>query len=139
MSDTDRHSDGRFAVGNSGGGRKRGSIGANTKFNTVVHDGLKELASPALAVIKGHLLVDNSLKTAMWILERFLPSERLIDLGTTDPMAYADALATGDMSVGEVQKAAGALKIIADASEVQELRTRLDEIESLLAARHRSS
>ena len=43
-------------------------------------------------------------------------------------------MADGSITVSEAGKAAQALKTIADAGEVKELRARLDEIESLITA-----
>jgi hypothetical protein len=70
----------------------------------------------------------------MFVLTRFLPDSRVIDMPSSEPSAWADAMAAGEITVGEAGKAAQALKVIADTQEVKELRHRLDELETLISA-----
>lgn len=124
-----RDATGRFVPGHSIGRPK----GSKSAFNKQVLTALGDLTSQAMAVLKQRLN-DNDLKAATFILQRFLPEHRLTDVGSTDPTAWADAMADGSITVSEAGKAAQALKTIADAGEVKELRARLDEIESLITA-----
>jgi len=79
-------------------------------------------------------LGQHDLKAALYILDRFLPSERSVAVGSTDPAAVADALADGLLTPTEAGKAASAIATLANVAEVKELRDRLDEIEALIAA-----
>lgn len=127
---TARGPDGRFGTGNAFGGRK---VGAKGKFNASALDNLGNLVGPSFAVLKDKLAAGD-LKAAMFVLTRFLPDSRVIDMPSGEPSAWADAMAAGEITVGEAGKAAQALKVIADASEVRELRARLDELETLISA-----
>ena len=128
FTDSGRLPNGTFGPGNSG--RPKGSKSA---FNKQVLDALGDLTSHAMAVLKERLN-QNDLKAATFILQRYLPEHRLTDVGSTDPTAWADAMADGSITVSEAGKAAQALKSLADAGEVKELRARLDEIETLITA-----
>lgn len=120
---------GKFLPGH-GMGRPKGSRNA---LNTAVLDNLADLTSGAIAVLRDKLS-QGDLRAATYVLDRFTPSERAVALGTTDPASVADALADGLITPGEAAKVAGTLKVIAEAHEVKELRARLDEIETLIAA-----
>jgi hypothetical protein len=111
-------------------GRPRGS---KNRLNADVLDALGDLSSHALAVLK-EKLGQHDLKAALYILDRFLPSERSVAVGSTDPAAVADALADGLLTPTEAGKAASAIATLANVAEVKELRDRLDEIEALIAA-----
>lgn len=111
-------------------GRPRGS---KNSINSSVLDALGNLTSNAVAVLR-EKLIEKDLKAAFFVLTRFLPAERLIAADSTDAMAWADALAAGEITPTEAGKAASALKVIADTDEVRMLRDRLDEIEALIAA-----
>lgn len=114
-------------------GHKMGRpVGSKSQFNRRVLDGLGDLTSQALAVLKEQLGQSN-LKAAIFVLQRFLPEHRAIEINSTDPTAWADAMAEGEVTVAEAHKASGALKTLIDASEVRELRERLDELEHLIA------
>tara|TARA_R110000772_G_scaffold22737_6_gene61300 strand:+ start:552 stop:1031 length:480 start_codon:yes stop_codon:yes gene_type:complete len=124
-----RDATGRFVPGHSIGRPK----GSKSAFNKQVLAALGDLTSQAMAVLKERLN-QNDLKAATFVLARFLPEHRLTDVGSVDPTAWADAMATGEITVSEAGKAAQALKTISDAGEVKELRARLDEIETLITA-----
>ncbi|WP_103730264.1 hypothetical protein [Novosphingobium sp. HII-3] len=127
---TARGPDGRFGAGNSFGGRK---VGAKGKFNASALDNLCNLVGPSFAVLKDKIAAGD-LKAALFVLTRFLPDTRVIDMPSSEPSAWADAMAAGEITVGEAGKAAQALKVIADTQEVKELRHRLDELETLIGA-----
>lgn len=119
---------GRFAAGNSGKPR-----GATHKLNASVLAALGDLTSEAMAVLKAQLS-QGSLRAAQYVLDRYLPSERVVALESVHPDSIADALATGEATPSEAAKMANTFKTVADASEVKDLRARLDEIEALIAA-----
>ena len=127
---TARGPDGRFGAGNSFGGRK---LGAKGRFNASAMVNMGDLVGPSLTVVKDRLAAGD-LKAAIFVLTRFLPDSRLIDMPSSEPSAWADAMAAGEITVGEAGKAAQALKVIADTQEVKELRHRLDELETLIGA-----
>lgn len=131
--ETGRDNKGRFASGPGNTGRP---VGAKTKFNRQVLDNLSGLTSQALAVLKDQLNQSN-LKAAVFVLQRFLPEHRSIEINSTDPTAWADAMAEGEVTVAEAHKASSALKTLLDASEVRELRERLDELEAEIARARR--
>ncbi|TPG38653.1 hypothetical protein EAH79_16205 [Sphingomonas koreensis] len=119
---------GRFTAGNPGKPK-----GATHKMNAAVLAALGDLTSNAMRVLKDQLALGN-LKAATYILDRYLPSERVVALESVHPDSIADALAHGEATPSEAAKMAATFKTVADASEVKELRARLDEIESLIAA-----
>ncbi|MYL97202.1 hypothetical protein GR702_05380 [Novosphingobium sp. FGD1] len=125
-----RDASGRFGPGNSFGGRK---LGAKGRFNASAMESLGNLVGPSFTVLKDKLAAGD-LKAALFVLTRFLPDSRVIDMPSSEPSAWADAMAAGDITVGEAGKAAQALKVIADTQEVKELRHRLDELEALISA-----
>ena len=125
--DTGRDNKGRFTVGNPGKPK-----GARHRLNQSALEHLAGLVSPSFVVLRDHLAQGN-LKAAVFVLQRFLPEHRTIETNSTEPMAWADAMAAGDVTVAEAHKASGALKALIDASEVRELRERLDELEQAIA------
>lgn len=120
--------------GNKAGGRKPGSVGAKTKFSNELHDELKAFVPLAKTSLQIHL-ENGNWRAVEFVLSRFLPVGRLVDLGSTDAMAYADALATGQITFDELNKAASGLKIVADTDAIAGLIVRLEELETLLLER----
>lgn len=118
-----RKPNGQFAPGN--GGRPKGS---RNKLNRQMLEAVGELTSLSVKVLRDALDQGN-VKAAFYVLDRYLPSERLIEVQSSEATAWADALANGDCTPSEAAKAATALKTLADASEVKELQARLDELE----------
>ncbi len=123
-----RDNAGRFKPGH-GMGRPKGS---RNKLNSAVLDQLADLTSPAVAVLRQHLN-DGSLKAATYIIDRFTSPERHVAIGTTDPNAVADALAEGLITPSEGARIAGSLKTLKEASDLAELRAKMDELEDLIA------
>jgi hypothetical protein len=120
---------GRFLPGH-GIGRPKGS---RNSINATVLDALGDLTSQALEVLKSRL-DQNCVKSAIYIVDRFAPTERSVALGSTDPSAVADALADGMLTPSEASKISSTLAAIVVANETTELRARLDEIEAIIAA-----
>ncbi len=120
---------GRFLPGH-GIGRPRGS---RNSINATVLDALGGLTSQALEVLKSRL-DQNCVKSAIYIVDRFAPTERSVALGSTDPSAVADALVDGMLTPSEASKISSTLAAIVVANETTELRARLDEIEAIISA-----
>jgi hypothetical protein len=123
-----RDTKGRFAPGNPGKPK-----GAKHRFNAEVLERLGGLTSKAFATLE-RKLDEGELKAATFVLSRFLPSERVIELGG-DPNGIADAAAEGELTPTEMNRVAQAVKTIKEASGIDEMRSRLDEIEALLVQR----
>lgn len=119
---------GQFAKGNPGKPR-----GAKHRFNAEVLERLGGLTSKAFATLE-RKLDEGELKAATFILSRFLPSERVVELGG-DPNEISDAAAEGQLTPTEMNRVAQAAKTIKEASGIDEMRARLDEIEALLIQR----
>jgi hypothetical protein len=116
-------SKGRFAPGNPG--KPKGTLNkAPSRYALQC----AEHAPLAFQVLHDRL-VAGDLKAALFVLQRVLPSERLIELPSSDPSAWADAMADGLVSPTEAAKAASALNTLASAAEVKDLMARLDELE----------
>ena len=119
---------GRFVPGH-GMGRPKGS---RNKLNVAVLDQLADLTSPAVSVLRKHVN-EGSLKAACYILDRFTSPERHVAIGTTDPNAVADALADGLITPGEGARIAAGLKTLREASDLAELRAKMDDLEELIS------
>ena len=120
---------GRFGPGNPG--RKPGSRNRNA-LGTL--SALGELSSKAIAVLS-RKLDSGDLRAAAIVLKHVLPEGRPIELPSSDPNAWADAMAEGLISPEEASKAATALGKLKDVAEISDLRCRLDELEALLLAK----
>ena len=129
--DSVRLPNGRFKPGH-GIGRPRGS---RSKFNKAVLDRLAGLTDKAMTTLE-RKLDEGDLKAAMFVLARFLPSERVIDL-PAEPNDIADALNQGDLSPVEIGRLSLAVRSLKEAAGVDEMRARLDEIEALLLSQRK--
>ena len=120
----ERLANGRWAIGNPGKPR-----GARHKFNGMVLDAIGDLTSLSVKVLRDNLEQGN-VRAAMYCLDRFLPEHRSIEIQSSEPSAWADALAAGEITPSEAAKAAQALKTFGDATIVVDLQARLDELEA---------
>ncbi|GMN12430.1 hypothetical protein [Altererythrobacter sp. MTPC7] len=126
-----RKPDGTFGPGNPGKPK-----GARHRFNKAVLDRLGGLTDKAMATLE-RKLDEGELKAATFVLARFLPSERVVDVAA-EPHEIADAIGEGELTVQESNRLAQAVKTLKEAAGVDEMRARLDEIEALLTAQGRS-
>ncbi len=118
-----RDGKGRFCSGNPG--RK---LGSKNRFRTAeTLEALSELRPAAVAVVKEQLAQQNP-KIAMWLLDRFLPESRALEL-PSDPAGIAEMMTQGELSTSEALRLSTIANSLASASEVRELMARLDEIE----------
>lgn len=128
----ERRNDGTFAPGH--GGRPR-----NTK-NKVSRDALAAVQSlSSLAVMRLRERIEAGDMAAIKLcLEYTLPrGGRAIELDTTNPSEWADALAHGEVSPAEAATASQALAKLTEIAELDELRKRIDELEGALAERRK--
>lgn len=124
----ERRSDGTFAPGH--GGRPRGTKNALSRNALAAVQGLS-----SLAILKLRERIEaGDMQAIRLTLEYTLPrGGRTIETDNTDPMAYADALAHGEISPHEAATAAQALIKLNEISEIGDLATRIVELETLLA------
>ncbi len=125
-----RRFDGTFGAGNIGKPR-----GATHKFNREVLERLGGLTSKALVTLE-RKLDEGDLKAATFVLARFLPSERVVDV-PAEPNGIADAVEEGGLTPTETNRLSQAVKTLKEAAGVDEMRARLDEIEALLIAQNK--
>ena len=123
---------GRFGPGNPG--RTPGSKNAVSRAALTAVQNLS-----SLAVMKLRERIDaGDMQAIRLCLEFTLPrGGRTIDLDTANPMAWADAMAEGEISPTEAATAAQALVRLSEVAEIEELRRRIDELETALPARQR--
>lgn len=125
-----RNADGTFGRGNPGKPK-----GASHRFNREVLAQLGNLTSKAVATLETRLEAGD-LKAATFVLSRFLPSERVIDV-PAEPNGVADMLSEGGLTPTESNRLALAVKSLKEAAGIDEMRARLDEIEALLIAQNK--
>jgi len=122
-----RHSDGRFTAGNPG--RPKGS---RNKANRETLDAISNLRGKAIQTLSDQLDQGN-VKAAMFILQRFLPSERVVDVTATD----TEALIENEITPSEANKIAMSLKQLTDIEHMAAIKDRLDELEAIISgAKH---
>lgn len=109
-------------------------VGAKGKAGSGHLARLHERADAAWAVVDERLS-QSCPKTALFILQRLLPAERTVEVPGGTARDWAEALAAGDLTAGEAQRAATALRALADTDELKAIKARLDELETILAAR----
>ena len=123
-----RRPDGTFGPGNPGKPR-----GSTHKFNREVLNQLGGLTAKAMRTLE-RKIDEGDLKASLFVLARFLPSERVIDV-PAEPNGLADFVAEGGLTPTETNRLAQAIKTLKEASGIDEMRARLDEIEALLIQR----
>jgi hypothetical protein len=126
----ERRSDGTFAPGS--GGRPR-----NAK-NKLSRDALAAVqALSGIAIMKLRERIEASDMTAIRLcIELTVPrGGRTIETDSTDPMAWADLMASGDISPTECATAAQALVKLNEAGEIADLSKRLQELEASIGER----
>lgn len=122
-----RRSNGQFGPNNPGR-----PPGTKNRINAEMLAGLGDMRGPALAVLKAELEKGN-LRAACYVLDRFLPGERAVALDRVDPASVTEALVAGDITAIEATRMANTFKTISDASTVQEIAAKVDELEAWIA------
>lgn len=119
-----RRKDGTFGPGNPGR-----PPGTKNRINGETLAAIGDMRGPALAVLKAELAKGN-LRAACYVLDRFLPSERAVALDRVDPASVTEALVAGDITAIEATRMANTFKTVSDASAVQEIAAKVDELEA---------
>ena len=116
---------GRFAAGNPGKPR-----GATHKLNREALNGIGELLPSALAVLREQLAASN-FRAAAFVLQRYLPDTRVVEIGSMDSNAIADAAAEG-LTPAELAKLVASLKLLREAEDLADIRRAMDDLEALV-------
>lgn len=125
--DTDsRDNAGRFKAGNPGKPK-----GARSHQAAALRDAMKDELPNAMAALREQLAQGNW-KAISWVLDRFIPAERIPALQSTDASDLGRAIVDGELTPSEAQKLAVAFKAVAEADQLRVLMERLDEVERLL-------
>lgn len=137
LNSADQRSSARDQLGRFGAGNPGRTPGSKNVVSRAALTAVQNLSS--LAVMKLRERIDAGDMPAIRLcLEFTLPrGGRTIDLDTANPMAWADAMAEGEISPTEAATAAQALVRLSEVAEIEELRRRIDELESALPARQR--
>lgn len=109
-------------------------VGSKNRRGAAEIERLHDRSAAAWAVVDARL-AQGCVKTSLYLLSRLLPDSRTTELEGTDAAALVAAIATGDVTSGEAAKIAGVIKALSDSEELRELRDRLDQLETILAAR----
>lgn len=121
---------GRILPGGPGGpGRPAGKLNRATLAAQESMQGLVPAATSMLAA----LISQGNFAAVKFVLERFTPSERTIELtSAADPNAVIEMAAAGELTPAEANRLAQAWKTTSDAVELRDLKARLDEMENLI-------
>ncbi|WP_338608070.1 hypothetical protein V6617_16815 [Pelagibacterium nitratireducens] len=115
---------GQFAKGS--GGRPHGVKG---KKSREALEQVKSFGPDALAALR-ESVVAKERWAVEYVLNRLLPSSgRLIEFEDMTPEDVSGALKDGDISPVEAKDVAAALAKLAEVSDIEQLRERLDELE----------
>ncbi|MBL4641629.1 MAG: hypothetical protein JKX86_07385 [Verrucomicrobiales bacterium] len=68
----------------------------------------------------------------MFLLSRLLPADRAVGADASNPTALAEAIGDGSLSPVEANRLAQTARSLAEVEQIDEMRSRLDEIEALL-------
>lgn len=115
-------------------GRPRGSRNRASKAEL---ERLRYRSEAAWRVIDERLAAGD-LKAALWILSRLTPDARVVELDSTSPDDVGEAVASGDLTIGEAMKLSAAVRALRDVEQMDQMKARLDQIEALLAAKART-
>lgn len=114
-----RTTDGRFGAGNPG--RPRGS---RNKVNRETLDAISNLRGKALQALSEQLDQGN-IRAAMWVLDRFTPSERVVEMDDSE------------LTPSEQNKLALAAKQLSEIDHIAAVSERLSELEAIISgAKH---
>ncbi len=121
---------GRDALGRFGPGNPGKPKGATHRLNRDTLAGIGELVPTAMTVLRQQL-AENNWRAAAFVLTRYLPDSRVIQLDCMDPTTIADAAADG-LTPGEMSKVIQSLKTLREAEDLADIRSKMDELESLV-------
>lgn len=129
---TARLSNGKFAPGNPGGGRK---LGATDSISNNTQKAIHGLASEAVAKL-AERIHQGDWSAVKYVLDCTLPrGGRTIDLaGAADPNALIEAATTGQISPDEFARMASAWKSAGDAADLKDLKHQVEQLELLITS-----
>lgn len=127
-----RGSDGRFGPNNRG--KPPGTLNKAGKGEI---DRLRARSERVWQVIDQRL-AEGCVKTALFLLARMLPDQRVVELESVQPEDVAAAVADGEITIAEAAKLAATVRSLRDVEQMDDMRQRLDSIEALLAAKGRN-
>lgn len=116
---------GRFGPGNPGKPR-----GATHKINRDALHGIGELVPSALTVLREQLAAGN-FRAAAFVLQRYLPDARVIEMGSMDSETLNDACSDG-LTPSEMSKLVASLKALRETEDLASIRSAMDELEALV-------
>jgi len=88
--------------------------------------------SAAVWAVVDQRLSEGCVKTALFLLSRLLPADRAVGADASNPTALAEAIGDGSLSPVEANRLAQTARSLAEVEQIDEMRSRLDEIEALL-------
>lgn len=125
---SDRDNKGRFASGPGNPGRPKGVK------NKIANGALAELRSmtpDAVNVIRSAIAKGN-VKSASCLLERVLPSQRVVELDGAGINDIINALVSGQISPTETKTIAQSIGHLKNISDLEELRSEVEGLTRLL-------
>lgn len=122
-----RSVDGRFAPGS--GGRPRGS---KNRISNEALQAVKSMKDRAIIELQKKL-EDGNWDAIVFVLSRILPKDRTISIDDVSPVAIATALAEGEITPDEARSIASAISRLREIDQLDEMRARLDELETIVA------
>lgn len=125
-----RLSNGKWAPGNPGGGRK---IGSTDAIPHTAQKAVHGLASEAIAKLAERVR-NGDFAAIKYVLDCTLPrGGRTIDLGgSADPNVLIEAATTGFITPDEFARMAQAWKSVGDAADLKELKHQVEQLELLI-------
>ena len=120
---------GHFALG--GPGRPRGS---RNKQSADLMRNVRSMGDRAVAVLSSAL--DNSERWACELVLRYvLPAGRVVEMDDLTPTEIRDAFINAELSTDELKAVATAVEKLRSVESIDDLRARLTELETMLAAK----
>lgn len=128
-------SNGKFAPGNPGGGRR---IGATDTISHSTQKAIHGLASEAVAKLAERIR-QGDWSAIKFVLDSTLPrGGRCVDLGgSADPNVLIEAATTGQISPDEFARLAQAWKSAGDAADLKDLKHQVEQLELLITSLRR--
>ena len=120
-----RDARGRWAVGNAGKPK-----GATHRINRDALQGIGDLVPTALTVLRDQLAAGN-FRAAAFVLQRYLPDARVIEMGSMNTEALADATTDG-LTPSEMSKLVASLKAFRETEDLASIRSAMDDLEALV-------
>jgi hypothetical protein len=122
-----RDRQGRFASGNAGR-----PFGATAKHSRTLMQLVQSMGNRAVQNLSDAL--DEKAQWATTLVLRYcLPANRVVEMYGAEPEDIKQALISGDLSPDESKAIASAIEKLKSVSDIDDLRSRLSELEAMLA------